>query len=104
MSSSLSFGERVAETLASLRYVRPTEAEEYADRAAAANADYARYRSFASSLVPSTVTRTSDQVRISKDHKWGPQPFHYRDEDYRLIVQSIRDLVEKRGTSSTDAE
>ena len=104
MSRSLSRGEGVVEALASLRYVRPTEAEEYADRAAAANADYARYRSFASSLVPSTVTRTSDQVRISKDHKWGPQPFHYRDEDYRLIVQSIRDLVEKRGTSSTDAE
>lgn len=102
MSRSLSRGEGVAEALTSLRHVRPTEAEEYADRAAAANADYVRYRDFASSMVSSTITRTSDQVRISKDHKWGPQPFHYRDEDYRSIVQSIRDLADNQGTSSTN--
>lgn len=102
MSRSLSRGEGVAEALASLRHVRPTEAEEYADRAAAANADYVRYRKFASSMVSSTITRTSNQVRISRDHKWGPQPFHYRDEDYRSIVQSIRDLVENQDTSSTN--
>lgn len=102
MSRSLSRGEGVAEALASLRHVRPTEAEEYAHRAAAANADYVRYRKFASSMVSSPITRTSDQVRISKDHKWGPQPFHYRDEDYRSIVQSIRDLVENQDTSSTN--
>ncbi|KAB1947899.1 DUF6270 domain-containing protein [Brevibacterium linens] len=102
MSRSLSRGEGVAEALTNLRQVRPTEAEEYADRAAAANADYVRYREFARSMVSSTITRTSDQVRISKDHKWGPQPFHYRDEDYRSIVQSIRDLVENQDTSSTN--
>lgn len=98
----LSRGQGVAEALTSLRHVRPTDAEEYADRAAAANAAYVRYRSFASSLVPSTVARASDQVRINKEHKWGPQPFHYRDEDYKSIVQSIRDLVENRGEASTN--
>ncbi|MGR6090112.1 DUF6270 domain-containing protein [Brevibacterium sp. CSND-B09] len=103
-SRRLTRGQGIAEALTSLRNVSPTEAEEYADRAAAANADYVRYRSVAKSMVPSTVTRKSSQVRISKDHKWGPQPFHYRDEDYRSIVQSVRGLVEKRGTSSTDAE
>ena len=97
-------GQGIAEALTSLRDVRPTEAEEYADRAAAANADYVRYRRFAMTMVKSTVTRSSSQVRISRDHKWGPQPFHYRDEDYRSIVQSVRDLVEKRGTPSTNAE
>ena len=104
MSRSLSRGQGVAEALTSLRHVRPTEAEEFADRAASANADYVRYRSFASSMVASTVTRTSDQVRINREHKWGPQPFHYRDEDYKSIVQSIRDLVENEGAPSTDSK
>lgn len=90
----LTRGQGIAEALTSLRSVRPTEAEEYADRAVAANADFVRYRRFAQSMVKSTVTRTSSQVRINRDHKWGPQPFHYRDEDYRSIVQSVRDLVE----------
>ena len=103
-SRRLTRGQGIAEALTSLRDVRPTEAEEYADRAAAANADYVRYRRFAMTMVKSTVTRSSSQLRISRDHKWGPQPFHYRDEDYRSIVQSVRDLVEKRGTPSTNAE
>ena len=100
----LTRGEGIAEALSSLRNVRPTEAEEYADRAVAANAEFVRYRRFAQSMVKSTVTRASSQVRINRDHKWGPQPFHYRDEDYRSIVHSVRDLVERRGTSSTHDE
>ena len=103
-SRRLTRGQGIAEALTSLRDVRPTEAEEYADRAAAANADYVRYRRFAMTMVELTVARSSSQLRISRDHKWGPQPFHYRDEDYRSIVQSVRDLVEKRGTPSTNAE
>ena len=100
----LTRGEGIAEALSSLRNVRPTEAEEYADRAVAANAEFVRYRRFAQSMVKSTVTRASSQVRINRDHKWGPQPFHYRDEDYRSIVQSVRDLVDEWGTSSTNAK
>ena len=100
----LTRGEGIAEALSSLRNVRPTEAEEYADRAVAANADFVRYRRFAQSMVKSTVTRASSQVRINRDHKWGPQPFHYRDEDYRSIVQNVRDLVNEWGTSSTNAK
>lgn len=99
---SLSRGQGIAEALTNLRNVRPTEAEEYADRAAAANADYVRYRRVAQGLVASTVTRMSSEVRINRDHKWGPQPFHYRDEDYRSIVRSILELVENLGTSSTN--
>lgn len=101
---SLSRGQGIPEALSNLRYVRPTEAEEFADRAAAANANYVRYRRFASSMVSSTVTRTSAQVRINREHRWGPQPFHYRDEDYGSIAQSIRDLVEGRGTSSNNVK
>ena len=93
-SRGFSKGQGVAEALTGFRNVRPTEAEEYADRAAAANADYIPYRNIARELVPTAVTRTSGRLRINRDHKWGPQPFHYRDEDYRSIVQSVRDLVE----------
>lgn len=100
-SRSLARGQGLAEAVISLRHVRPTEAEEFADRAAVANADYIRYRRVAQSMVPSVVTRTSGQVRISRDHKWGPQPFHYRDKDYQSIVQSILDLVENRGAPSS---
>ncbi|GEB24334.1 DUF6270 domain-containing protein [Brevibacterium aurantiacum] len=103
-SRGLSRGQGIAEALTNLRHVRPTEAEEYADRAAAANADYVRYRSVSQSLVASTVTKTSSQVRINREHKWGPQPFHYRDEDYRSIVQSILELVATTGTSSTNTQ
>lgn len=92
----LSRGQGLAEALTSLRTVRPTEAEEYADRAAAANMKYAPYRSAARSMVASAVTRTSGQVRINRDHKWGPQPFHYRDEDYRSIVEGVLEQAEFR--------
>lgn len=76
--------------------VKPTEAEEYADRASVANAQYVRYRELAQAKVAVTVTKTSRQLRIDRSHKWGPQPFHYRDEDYRLIVLSVlKHLVPK---------
>lgn len=91
---SFSRGQGLSAALRSLRNVRPTEAEDYADRAFVANSDYVRYREVARSHIPSTVMRTSDQVRIGRDHKWGPQPFHYRDEDYRSIVASVREIVE----------
>lgn len=79
-----------------LHTVKPTEAEEYADRAAAANAKYVRYRELVHAMVAMTVTKTSRQLRIDRSHKWGPQPFHYRDEDYRLIVLSVlKHLVPK---------
>lgn len=88
-SRSLSKGQSIGEAWRSLSTVKPTEAEEYADRAAAANEKYHRYRDSARMMVSSTVTRTSSEVRISRSHKWGPQPFHYRDEDYQSIVRSV---------------
>lgn len=88
-SRSLSKGQSIGEAWRSLSTVKPTEAEEYADRAAAANEKYNRYRDSARMMVSSTVTRTSSEVRISRSHKWGPQPFHYRDEDYQSIVRSV---------------
>src|SRR5699024_2522029 len=60
-------GQGVAEAITSFRNVRPTEAEEYADRATTANADYIRYRNVAQKLVPTIIKRTSDQLRINRD-------------------------------------
>lgn len=78
-----------------LRNVKPTEAEGFSDRAAEANLEYVRYRNVATALIPNVVTRTSEELRIDPRHKWGPEPFHYRYEDYRSIVESIQLLVNR---------
>lgn len=85
----LSRGRSLGDAWASLRTVKPTEAEDYADRASAANANYVRYRREAESKAAHTITRSSKEVRIDRSHKWGPQPFHYREADYLSIVDSI---------------
>lgn len=81
----------------SLTDVKPTEAESFADRAIAANRDYVRYRNEARSRLRYVIVRSSDEVRIGRDHKWGPQPFHYRDSDYFSIVDDIRAKVKEIG-------
>lgn len=93
----LSNGRGVGEAWSSLWWVKPTEAEEYADRAVAANADYIRYREWARSLTASSVVRSSDEVRIDRDHKWGPQPFHYRNADYLSIVDGLLKQMKEIG-------
>ena len=96
----LSAGRGIGEAWQSIRAVKPTEAEEYADRAIAANFDYIRYRRKARSLAASSVVKASRDVRIGRDHKWGPQPFHYRDADYESIVDSIREKVKMNGSGT----
>ncbi|MGO2377558.1 DUF6270 domain-containing protein [Brevibacterium aurantiacum] len=96
-SRELSRGRGLGEVWQSLRNIKPTEAEEYADRALSANSDYIRYRKEARSLAASSVVRESREVRIDRDHKWGPQPFHYRHADYQSIVDSIRLQVKRNG-------
>ncbi|MGO2944028.1 MAG: DUF6270 domain-containing protein [Brevibacterium aurantiacum] len=93
----LSRGAGVGEVMRQFRDVRPTETEEFADRAAQANADYSRYLDFAREKVPFVISRKSREVRIGPDHRWGPQPFHYRDEDYLSIVDEIRTRAEQLG-------
>src|SRR5699024_1794852 len=88
----------IGEARQSIRAVKPTEAEEYADCAIAANFDYIRYRRKARSLAASSVVKASRDVRIGRDHKWGPQPFHYRNADYESIVDSIREKVKMNGS------
>lgn len=93
----LSSGRGVGEAWQSLLTVKPTEAEEYADRALSANTDYIPYRREARSLTTSSVVRESRELRIDRNHKWGPQPFHFRHPDYESIVESIRQQVKKNG-------
>ena len=93
----LSRGRGLGDAWLSMRNIKPTEAEEYADRAFSANSDYVRYRKEARSLTASSVVRSSSDVRIDRDHKWGPQPFHYRHSDYQSIVDGIRQQVRKNG-------
>lgn len=100
VSRGLSNGRGVGEAWQSFRVVKPTEAEEYADRALSANADYIRYRRSAQSLTESSVVRASSDVRIARDHKWGPQPFHFRNADYKSIVNSIREKVAMNGSET----
>lgn len=89
---AISNGYGVSKAWGRLWNVKPTDAEEFADRAVRANAEYVRYREFSRSQVASTVTRQSRHLRINGDHKWGPQPFHYRDSDYKSVVESILGL------------
>lgn len=94
---SLTKGRGLGQAWQSLRTVNPTEAEAFADRAQSANSEYIRYREEALSLTASSVMRASSEVRIDKDHKWGPQPFHFREADYQSIVDSIRSHVKRNG-------
>lgn len=96
-SRRLSRGAGLGEAWRHFRNVRPTEIEEFADRAARANADYERYLEFARPRVASVVVRRSREMRIGPDHRWGPQPFHYREEDYLSIVDEIRARADELG-------
>lgn len=91
----LSRGRGLADAWQSLHSIKPTEAEEFADRAMSANRDYIRYRAEARTMTALSVVRESRELRIDRCHKWGPQPFHYRHADYQSIADNIRGLVAK---------
>lgn len=85
----LSAGVGLGQALLSMRHVKPTEAEVFANRAFAANREFIRYRKEAHLQTAASVMRSSKDLRIDREHKWGPQPFHYRKQDYDSIAQSI---------------
>lgn len=37
---------------------------------------------------------SDDEVRATRQHKWGPAPFHYSDETYRIMVKRIREQIQ----------
>ncbi|RBP62938.1 hypothetical protein DFO66_11242 [Brevibacterium sanguinis] len=89
----LAQGSGLNEALRQVLNVKPTDAEEFAERAKKANELYVRYRKIVSAAVTARVTRSSATVRIEPTHKWGPQPFHYREEDYRSIVNNLNTIM-----------
>lgn len=101
---TLDSGDGVSAALQRLHTVEPTEAEEFADRAVQANQKYMRYREFARAEIAMTVTRRSSNLRIDADHKWGPQPFHYRDSDYRSVVGSILNRLQRSSISGDEGK
>jgi len=92
----LSRGRGLVDAWLSMRNTRPTEAEEFADRATEANMKYLRYRESARSMAARSIVRESSEVRIDRKHKWGPQPFHYRATDYNSIVGSVLEWGARR--------
>lgn len=86
---SLTNGTSPRASWARLWNVKATEAEQFADRAEEANKLYARYRRVVHSLAPRAVCRASHELRIAKEHRWGPEPFHFRDQDYDSIVDDL---------------
>ncbi|MFC9441872.1 MULTISPECIES: DUF6270 domain-containing protein [unclassified Brevibacterium] len=72
---------------------QPTEAENFNLRATVANKSFTRYRQIVSAAVPHSISRKSSELRIGKNHKWGPQPFHYRDRDYISVAARIEGIV-----------
>lgn len=69
-----------------------TPAESYARRANQANPQLVRYSRYASDLCAFSIRRDSSDLRIDPNHKWGPEPYHYRPEDYRWIASAIDGL------------
>lgn len=70
----------------------PTRAEQFNRRAKDANSKYERYRAYAKMRIPRAITKPSRQLRIGIRHRWGPQPFHYRDDDYIDVAKRIQEL------------
>ncbi|MEY8569700.1 DUF6270 domain-containing protein [Brevibacterium linens] len=99
---SLSRGDGIGTVLKKMLNVPPTEAEEFAKRAADANHAYRRYYEFARRLTPFNIHRDSKLLRIAPDHKWGPEPFHYRNQDYESIATEIRQISERFGRQFAD--
>lgn len=94
----LSRGRSVGQALTRMLHTQPTAAEKYAERSKIANINYMRYRATASEWTRHTVFRQSEQLRIDQTHKWGPQPFHYRQSDYRSIVLEIDQIINSAST------
>lgn len=47
----------------------------------------------------SLVELKSDEVKSSLDHKWGPAPFHYHDETYRIMISRIKAVIDAKESS-----
>lgn len=91
MLRSLSRGDSFAEAFKKLASPAGTHIEQLAREAKFANRRFQRYARAAREVCGSkTITRNVREVQMAEKHRWGLAQFHYRDEDYRLIVAEIR--------------
>jgi hypothetical protein len=55
---------------------------------------YARYEEAAAALPGVRVVRMSPAEAVgAAEHRWGPAPFHYTDDFYRLVAARVADAV-----------
>lgn len=66
-----------------------TQAESFARRARQANLLRKRYASHINSLIENRVFRAEAALRIDSNHKWGAEPYHFRECDYVSIANEI---------------
>lgn len=90
MTRSIVRGESLDAAVRGL--VRPgrTRAEEIAWTSKRENQRYRRYAAFAAEWVTATIRRTSADVRMNSEHRWGVGPYHYRNSDYEGISSDVR--------------
>lgn len=81
--------EGIVQVWKSFNVQERTQSDIFAESAEVANAKYKKYRKYAKSLMAHTIERRSAELRIDPDHKWGPQPYHYRQDDYISISNEI---------------
>lgn len=93
MSRSVLRGEPLHFAFKGLVNPGQTRAEEIAAIAQRENERYRRYSAYAKERVLATISRTSADVRMNPEHKWGFGPYHYRDADYLSISSSLRSYL-----------
>ena len=93
MSRSVVRGESLDVAFKGLVSPGQTRAEEIAKIAKRENERYRRYAAYAKEWVSATISRTSADVRMNPEHKWGFGPYHYRDSDYLSISSSLRSCL-----------
>lgn len=73
--------------------IPPSVGDLHVTTARDANAKYRRYIVEAEDRTDIAVQRSADDVRMNRAHKWGVAPFHYSDNDYRNIRDSLQRLI-----------
>lgn len=70
-----------------------SQGDEYVRVARDANAKYRRYIEEATRHVSVTVSRSREDVRMNRAHRWGIGHYHYADSDYLAISSEIAALL-----------
>ena len=95
MSRSVVRGESLDIAIRGLISPGRTRAEEIAALSRQENQRYRRYAAFAEQWAAATIRRTSADVRMNPEHRWGVGPYHYRDSDYEDISSGVRAHVRR---------